>query len=145
MYTTVKLHHDNQRPISTVSLHNMKFFNYNISFAVYMGALFNTFQQSGKVFIHSVCLSVRVLTLVNILQMSWNWCMLFISDIPWTVLKMIYIRLMVCLQRHTKVFRYITAYGGKCLKSILTYLDCTKYNEIDICHFDVQNNTSYKK
>ena len=51
---------------------------------------------------------------------------------------------MVCLQRHIKVFRYITAYGGKCLKSILTYLDCTKYNEIDMCHFDVQNHTSYK-
>ena len=57
----------------------------------------------------SACLSVRALTLVNILQMSWNWYRLFIYDIAWTVLKMVYIRLMVCLQRHTKVFRYIKA------------------------------------
>ena len=60
---------------------------------------------------------VSTLTLVNILQMSWNWYMLFISDIAWTVLEMVYIRLMVCLQRHTKVFRYITVYGGKILKA----------------------------
>ena len=61
----------------------------------------------------SVCLSVRALTLINILQMSWNWYMLFISDIAWTALKMVYIRLTVCLKRHTNFFRYIKAYGGK--------------------------------
>ena len=85
--------------------------------------VFNTFQQSWKVFMHSVCLSVclsvHALTLVNILQMSWNWYMLFMSDIAWTVLKMVYIRLMVCLQRHTKVFRYITVYGEENFKGYL--------------------------
>ena len=35
----------------------------------------------------SICLSVPVLTLVNIFQISWNWCMLFTSDIAWTILK----------------------------------------------------------
>ena len=89
-------------------------------------------------------IGVRALTLVNILQMSWNWYMLFISDIAWTVLKMVYIRLMVCLQRHTKVFRYITAYGGgKSLKRILTHLNCTKYNEINIRYSDVQKHVSH--
>ena len=69
---------------------------------------FNTFQQCWKVFMHSICLyicpSVHALTLVNILQMSWNWYMLFISDIAWNILKMVCIRLMICLQRHTKVY-----------------------------------------
>ena len=65
----------------------------------------------------SVRLSIRALTLVNILQMSWNWYMLFISGIAWSVLKIVYIRRMVCLQRHTKVFRYITVYGEKRFKA----------------------------
>ena len=51
----------------------------------------------------------------------------------------------VCLQRHTKVFRYITAYEEKCLKRILTYLYCSKYNEIDIGHLHIQKHASYKK
>ena len=29
---------------------------------------------------------------------------------------------------------------GKLLKCILTYLYCTKYNEINMCYSDVQNN-----
>ena len=37
--------------------------------------------------------------------------MLFISDIAWIVLEMVYIGLMDGLQRRTKVFQYITAYG----------------------------------
>ena len=69
----------------------------------------NSFRQPKNV--------VRTLSLVNILQMSWNWYMLFISDIARNVLKKVYIRQMVCLQRHTKVFRYITVYGGKILKA----------------------------
>ena len=64
--------------------------------------------------------------------MSWNWCMLFISDIAWTVLKMVNIQLMISLQTHTK------EYGEKCLKYILTYLDCIKYNEIKIDHSHIQ-------
>ena len=80
---------------------------------------FNTFQKSWYkcLCIRFLCLCVHALTLLNILQMSWNWYMLFISDTAWTVLKMVCIRLMVCLKRHTKVFRYITVYGGKILKA----------------------------
>ena len=33
----------------------------------------------------------------------------------------------------------------KCLKRILTYLDCTKYNEINIGHLHIQKHVSYKK
>ena len=36
------------------------------------------------------------------------------------------------------VFRCIMAYGGNFLKHILTFLYCTKYNEINICHSYVQ-------
>ena len=54
----------------------------------------------------SVCLPVRssvhALTVINILQMSLNLHMLFISDIEWTVLKMICIRLSVRLLRRNK-------------------------------------------
>ena len=48
--------------------------------------------------------------------------------------------LRVRLQRHIKVFRYIKAYGEKKLK---TY--CTKCNEINICHLDIQKHVSYEK
>ena len=34
--------------------------------------------------------------------------------------------------------------GEKCLKCILTYLDSTKYNEINIGHSHIQNHLSYK-
>ena len=43
-----------------------------------------------------------------------------------------------CIQAHTKIFQYITAYGGKHLKRVLTYLLCTKYHEINVCHLDIQ-------
>ena len=51
---------------------------------------------------------------------------------------------MICPQRHTKVFRYITPMGEKCLKRILTYLDCTKSNEIIIGYSHIQKRVSYK-
>ena len=51
---------------------------------------------------------------------------------------------MLYLQRHTKDFRYITAYGEKCLKRILIYLDTDEYNEINVCHSDEQKHVSYK-
>ena len=35
--------------------------------------------------------------------------------------------------------------GGNRLKSILTYLFCIKYNEINICHSDMQKYFSYEK
>ena len=53
---------------------------------------------------HSVSLSVRpsvrALTVVNILQMSLNLCMLFISDIECAALKLIWMGLNVRLQTH---------------------------------------------
>ena len=60
----------------------------------------------------SVRPSVHDLTLLNILQMSWNLCMLFTSDIEWSILKILCTGLKVCQQRHTKVFRYIMTYWG---------------------------------
>ena len=54
--------------------------------------------------------------------------------------------LLVCLQRQTKGFRYITAYGwGKCSKHILTYSYYTKSNEINIYHWNIQKKVSYEK
>ena len=78
--------------------------------------------------------SCLYMSLVNILQMPWNLYMLFISDIAWTALKMIYIRLMVCLQRHAKFSKTLRPMWRKCLKRILRYLGCTKDNEINISH-----------
>ena len=46
-------------------------------------------------------------------------------------------------QRHTKVFRCITTYRGKCLMYILTYLYYTKHNEINIGHSDVKKHLLY--
>ena len=99
-------------------------------------------QQSWKVFFFSVYQSMHALNLVNILQ-TWNLCMLFISDIAWSVMKMVFKGLIVRLQRHLKD---ITAYGGEgFLKRILTYLSWTKCNEINMCHSDVQKHVSHKK
>ena len=63
----------------------------------------------------SVCLPVLHLILVNILQLSLNLCMLFISDRKWTVLKMMCVALRVRL--HTKVFRDISVYGEGIIKA----------------------------
>ena len=106
-----------------------------------MGKIFiNNFQQSWKVFMHSVCLSVcpavHSLTLLNILQMPWILYRLYISDIALIVLKMVRIRLLVRLQRHPKC----SAYGGGCFKRILTHLYRTKYNDIHMCHSALQKN-----
>ena len=60
---------------------------------------------------------------------------------------MVFIGQIICLMRHTKVFLNITAYGGVrgggILTRILTCLHCTKYNEFNICHSDVQKYVSY--
>ena len=39
-------------------------------------------------------------------------------------------------------FRYIGFYGAKILKPILTFLYSTKYNEVNICHSDIQKHVS---
>ena len=36
------------------------------------------------------------------------------------------------------------AYGGKCLKCVLTYLHCTKCNESNIGYLNTQNHVLYK-
>ena len=66
------------------------------------------------------------------------------SDIAWTVLKMVCMGFTVRLQRHTKVFWYVTVYGGKMLH-ILEYLYSTKYNKINIYHSDIPKHVSYNK
>ena len=71
--------------------------------------------------------------------------MLFISDIALTVLKMVCMQQTVCLQRHTKFSDTLQPMERKCLKNILTYEDCTKYDEIDIYHLHIQKQVSYKK
>ena len=48
------------------------------------------------------------------------------------------------LQALTKVFRHCIL-RRKILRRILTYLYSIKYNEINVCHLDVQNHISYKK
>ena len=86
---------------------NLQLFSKSILFLT----LFNKVEKCNA-FGLSVCPSVHALTVVNILQMSWNLSMLFISDTAWSMLKMIDIRLIVHLQKHTKLFRYISAYWG---------------------------------
>ena len=51
--------------------------------------------------------------------------------------------LWIRLQRHTKVFRYIKAYGEKNFKRISTY--CIKCNETNVCHLDMQKYVSYEE
>ena len=92
-------------------------FHTKTSFKVKKKVIFLLLTLSSKVekclCIRFVCLSFHALTLVNILQTSWNLNMLFISDKAWTVLKMVYIRQMVCLQRHTSLPIHYGLWGEK--------------------------------
>ena len=71
--------------------------------------------------------------------------MLFISDLAWIFLKIIHVGLMVCLQRHAIFSDLLWPMGGKFLKHMLTYLCCSNYNEINMCHSDIEKYVSYKK
>ena len=71
--------------------------------------------------------------------------MLFLSDIAWTVQKMVCIGLNVRLQRHKSFLIHYGLWGGEFLKCILTHLCFTKYNEINVCHSYIQKHASYKK
>ena len=51
---------------------------------------------------------------------------------------------IMCTGSHKSFPMHCILRGGKFLKRILTYLYSTKYNEINVCHLDVQNHTSYK-
>ena len=87
--------------------------------------LFDAFQQSWKVYKHSVCLSVHDLVLVNILRMSENWYMLVKFIIECSALKMVDIGLIVRVEIHKRIPIH---YGRE---KILPSLYCTKYNETD--------------
>ena len=59
-----------------------------------------------------VCpLSTRVQVLVNILLMYLSRCMLFKSIVSCFALKMLHIKLMVCVEWHTKLCQFITVCG----------------------------------
>ena len=80
---------------------------------------FNTLQQSWKMFMNSNCLSVypiRDIFLVNIFRKTWNWCKLLKSTTAYFVFKIVYVELMVRVQRHMKIVRYITVYEQKLFK-----------------------------
>ena len=99
---------------------------------IFFSYIINTFQQNWKVVMNLVCLSVHALTVLNILQMPWNLCMLFIWDITGTVLKMVHIELMVDLRRNYS--NTLRDMKERFLKNILAYLYCTKYYEINSGH-----------
>ena len=83
--------------------------------------------------------TMNFLILVNIFQMSWNLCMLFMSDIAWSILKIIYIGTNGFSTETNKIFpiHYDLWVGEEC---ILIYLYCTK-NKIKLtCHSDLQKN-----
>ena len=69
--------------------------------------------------------------------------MLFISNVAWTILKMVCIRIIVHVERQ---IRHPIHFGlwEKFLKRILTYLYCTNQNKINIYHSDVQKHVSYE-
>ena len=46
---------------------------------------------------------------------------------------------------HKNFLIHYGLWGGKCLKHILTYLDCIKCNEINLGHSHIQKHVSYKK
>ena len=100
-----------------------------------------TFQQSWKVLIHlvylSICPSIHALNLVNIFPMSWNLCMLFIFNIAWIVLKMAYVILHFVYRLTQKFSNTLWPMVGKFLQRILTNLYSSKFNEINIHHSDV--------
>ena len=110
-----------------------------------MHCLFNHFQQYWKIIMHKDCQSVcercsfciytsNVLKLMNVI---WDYYTIII-------LKMVYIRLKVDVQRVTKNFDTLRSVGGNFKKSILTCLCCTKCNDINVSHSDIQKYTYYK-
>ena len=69
--------------------------------------------------------------------------MLFISGIELTVEKILCMELRVRLQRHTKIFRYIKAYGEKTFKA---YFNIIAQSVMKLtCHLDIQKHVSYEK
>ena len=112
---------------------------------------FIIFQQSLKMYMHSTYLSVypSVCAHFNCGKYSLN---VFIYAFPnWyrmdniEILKMMFMRLRVRLQTHTKFFRCNAAYeGGTFLKLIVRYLCYTKCNAIKIFHSVFVNRITQK-
>ena len=67
--------------------------------------------------------------------------MLVISNRAYTILKIVYITLMIRLQIHKSSPMH---YGlwGKIFRAYFNIFICTKYNEINIGHSDVQKHVS---
>ena len=78
---------------------------------------FLTFSNKVEKRLGNRFIRLSVHTIVNTFQMSWNLCMLFISNIEWPVLKIVYMGLKIRLKRHTKLFRYSTANWGENFKA----------------------------
>ena len=57
---------------------------------------------------------------------------------------MVSIEVMVHLQRHIFFSDILRSMEGKRLKRILMFLYCANYNEINICHSDIQKHGSFK-
>ena len=117
---------------------------------------FNTFQHSWKVFMHSVfCLSVcssvcpSVCPRSNSRKYSLNVLKLIYVIYIWHRMNRIengiYTTNGLSTETHKRFSDTLQAIGGKCLKRILKYLYWTKYNEIKICHSDIQKDISLWK
>ena len=67
----------------------------------------------------------------------------FILFIEWNTLKMMYKGLLLyrAAQTFSDIFRPME---GEFLKRFLTYLCCTKYNELKQCHSNIQKSISCK-
>ena len=126
----------------TVNFWTFSALDYNHQVRIFLSFFLTLFSKVKKCLrIQFDCLYVHALTLLNILQMSYNSCMLFISDTEWTVLKVVCMGLMVYLQS------FPMHYGlrGRKPNRTLTCLYYVKYNEINICHSDVQKYVSYHR
>ena len=71
--------------------------------------------------------------------------MLLISDIAWTIMKIVYVGFTFVYKDTLKFSDTFRNMGRKYLKRILTYLYCNKWNKINIYHSDTQKHVSYKK
>lgn len=90
---------------------------------------FNTSEQSLKVLMISISLfaSIHVLNIINVLELSCNLYMLLKFTIALILLKMMHIKLKVCLQGH-KSFITLQSIGGKYLWCILQMLQYSTSN-----------------
>ena len=113
--------------------------------------LFHSFQQSWKVFMYSVCLSICLFVCARFISRKYSSNVLkFISTIHiWHSMDRrendIY-GTHGSSQRHTKVFDALWPMKIRPhLKRLLTCLYSIKYNKTNACHSNTQKHASYKK